>query len=332
MEAISLATALPEELIRTVCGYALLPSTYTLCFFDGVSEMGDVQRENWVRVVQTLAAHRATPIAPEAESLASPRGLLLPRFLLQSPSLQLPSGCVMPWHQDSMQDRLSKEHLLWPRRSLLWRLSLAEAVAEAVHALHQRHILHCDIKPENLLLLQPSDSVLAFQREPAVGLKNWSSSLLCDPDNNLVVPRDHRPRWCDSTPSHDFQEVSFLMGMDWRNDVHALALTLWQMILGLPWMAEDGRKPTDLLKRVNSAIEGAQFGGEAEAFFQPLKLSLCSGREHWMVSQVGAQVDQDRKTMAEHMRNSPVKHDSVFAVVEKSKLISSSFAEQQRRA
>ena len=294
-----------------------------MCLFDGFSDMEEQQRKDWLKAVEILLAHETVPADSKAEPLASRRGLLLPRFLLRSTSNSPPSGYVMDWHEDSLQKRLSDERHLWQRRSLLWRLQLCGELAEAMHALHQRNLLHCDIKPENVLLRRASDQIRAFQSVTGVGLMDWGSCVKCAPEEHLH--RANPPNFCDQTPSHDIGPAFLNVRgqyINWKWDVFALVLTCWQILLGMPWDEKfdrtvyDDRAVQRLLENLEGICLGLKYEGGKDAFLQPLYSCIEGKKSNWMVR---TERGRSGLPMRDEMATSPVKSPSIYATIKKSK-------------
>jgi len=286
-----------------------------LYFFEDSSSANEFQRRsNWRGVMETLLAPEGERTGAEAAQdlrdakrssfRSPPSSLHLPvAYLLDAPSESLPAGYVAPWYGETLQDWLARDAPVWRRdRSLLFRLQLAKWVAEGVQTVHSRNVLHCDIKPGNVLLTRPSEQVRTMEAGPGLVLTGFSSSLPCQPGSNLRY--DNPPIWSEHTPSHDINRYTRSRYLNWRTDVFALALTCWQIILGQPGTPDMGsQSPTALLQCIEMQRDGRQ-----EAFFQALYHCVGHLREErssWML------LIPDSGSMAEHMLASPVRHASV---------------------
>ena len=278
--------------------------------------MNEAHRNNWYNLFQD----RLDPL-PDGKSptqaAASFRSLLLPEKVLFQPDCDVPVGFVVGWHEYTLQEGLLKTQG-WGQRSLLWRLQLVAWLAEAMDALHQRHVLHCDVKPENILLTRPADRIRAFETEPGLCLTDFSSSLRCKPDSNLR--HNSPPKWSDQTPSHD---INYYLGtrdrfLDWRTDVYALGLVGWQILLGQAWNRDgDDSSPKALLQKIEAKCRDFKQDGGQEAFFWPL-YSCIGGiepeRSNWMLTDVYSE-----DSMAERMKASSVGHASLHLLLQESK-------------
>jgi len=210
------------------------------------------------------------------------------------------------YRPETLHGWLARDAPVWRDRSLLFRLQLAKWVAEGVQTVHSRNVLHCDIKPGNVLLSRPSEQLRTMEAEPGLVLTDFSSSLVCEPGSNLRF--DNPPNW--HTPAYN---INFYLGtrgryVDWRTDVFALALTCWQIILGQPWTPDMDFDQTALLQCIEGLCRRMHCDGRQEAFFQALY--HCVGylreeRSSWML------LIRDSGSMAEHMLASPVRHASV---------------------
>lgn len=277
--------------------------------------MNEAHRSTWYNLFQDRLdpPDSKTP----TQDVNSFRSLLLPEKFLFKPDVDVPVGFVVGWHEYTLRDGLLKKG--WIQRSLLWRLQLVAWLAEAMDALHQRHVLHCDIKPENILLTRPADQIRAFETEPGLCLADFGSSLPCEPDSNLR--HNKAPIWAGQTPSHD---INHYLGtrdrfLDWRTDVYALGLVGWQIIFGQAWNrdGDDSSKPALLQKIEAKYRQSKQDDGQEAAFFWPL-YSCIGGiepeRSNWMLTDVYIE-----DSMAERMKASNVGHVSLHSLLQESK-------------
>ena len=114
--------------------------------------------------------------------------------------------------------------------SVLW---LVARLADALHHSHKRNILHCDIKPANVMLRSDGEPML-------IDFNSGSSSG--SPSGAGRGRRHATVYGSGTTPALDGQSST----LDARCDVYGLGVLLYQLLTGrLPWAAPAAREDLD---------------------------------------------------------------------------------------
>ena len=108
------------------------------------------------------------------------------------------------------------------------RLELFVAVCQAVQHAHQKGVIHCDLKPGNVLVAEvdgrPAPKVIDFGIARATGECNPTDLSLVDFGAIIGTPTYMSPEQADpSSP-----------GIDTRTDVYALGVILYELLAGSP--------------------------------------------------------------------------------------------------
>jgi len=119
---------------------------------------------------------------------------------------------------------------------LAWNLQTLMQVAAAVHYAHSRHVIHLDIKPENVM-------IGSFGQ---VYLLDWGIAVLLDAaDDSLALPRVSQRRGVAGTPAFMAPEmVDDDPTIDELTDVYLLGATLYEVLAGRPPHAADSAVST----------------------------------------------------------------------------------------
>ena len=107
-------------------------------------------------------------------------------------------------------------------------IPIAAAVAEGLHAAHERNIIHRDLKPENVLL--PRESTL----KTAVKIIDFGIARIQD------APRITSTQHIMGTPEYIAPEQAKGEKIDHRADIYSLGVVMYELLTGtLPFMDED---------------------------------------------------------------------------------------------
>ncbi|MEZ4361720.1 MAG: serine/threonine-protein kinase [Kofleriaceae bacterium] len=121
------------------------------------------------------------------------------------------------------------------------RLQLLAAVCGAVAVAHDAHVVHRDLKPDNVLVTE----------EGAVKLLDFGIAKVIDPSEPTVAMTDPRQRMM--TPQYAAPEQLRGEPATPATDVHALGVILYQLLTGALPYAVAGVPPTQLARVVASA-------------------------------------------------------------------------------
>ena len=108
-------------------------------------------------------------------------------------------------------------------------LIIALQLADILHALHQQHVIHKDIKPANILIHPDSKQV---------SLIDFSIASLLPKETQAI----QGPKGLEGTLAYMAPEQSGRMNraIDYRTDFYALGVTLYQLLTGqLPFTSDD---------------------------------------------------------------------------------------------
>ncbi len=139
---------------------------------------------------------------------------------------------VMEWLEgESLKDRLRRVHRLSPRDAA----SVVSQIAKALTAAHGVGVIHRDIKPDNVFLLQAGDSnnipvkLLDFGVAKRIVQDGEELSVVTSREETLGTPSYMSP-----------EQLRHASRVDYRADVWSLAAVGYRMLLGtLPFEATD---------------------------------------------------------------------------------------------
>ena len=213
------------------------------------------------------------PAPPSTPSLRPPPSLLSVQALVFERS-GCPLRFLAPWHGQTLQDCLRRGEqgaemesesqrlrTAWKGASLPVKLQLLAWLASSVQWLHERGILHLDIKPDNMMLRAGPESVLVLRplqhaTEPsplaeAAGaaplvLIDFSSAVVCGEPGKAVEGEalslcfETRAKYnlstsngdIQTTPAYDYKSRAGTYTWCW--DVYAVVLVAWQVLLWSP--------------------------------------------------------------------------------------------------
>lgn len=192
--------------------------------------------------------------------LLPPPSLLTPKALVFNQSGK-PSQFITKWHGNTLEYYLkpsSEEGKAWKASSLLCKLQLIAWLSLALSFLHDRNILHLDIKPSNILLpvANPQQvKVLEHDTDTAgpkatgpIMLIDFSSAVICGNSKDLTVEDESNKGGIQTTPAYALHKdsESSMYDHDWKYDMYALSLVSWQILL---WQSKTENHKWDALRK-----------------------------------------------------------------------------------
>jgi serine/threonine-protein kinase len=127
---------------------------------------------------------------------------------------------VMPWIRGgSLRDRLESQS----RLGIAQVTTLTRGIAQALDHAHREGVLHCDVKPENVLLFDDHPFVMDFgiARKLRTEVDDWG--MRSEMDLSAGTP-------AYVSPEQALGETN----IDGRSDVYSLACMTWEMLAGRP--------------------------------------------------------------------------------------------------
>ncbi|MCP3979652.1 MAG: serine/threonine protein kinase [bacterium] len=113
------------------------------------------------------------------------------------------------------------------------RLLLLSKIADAVHHAHQRGVIHCDLKPSNVIVTGAVEGYAEGRAVPGVKILDFGLARMTgqDPDNPTLqtevgIIRGTLPYMSPEQTKGDPSEI------DVRTDVYALGIMLYEMLTG----------------------------------------------------------------------------------------------------
>lgn len=139
---------------------------------------------------------------------------------------------VLPFSLSPLSPRPSKSYVNQV-------VELTKQVAEAAHALHERGILHRDIKPGNVMVTTEGTQVVLMD----LGLAQIADEV----EGRLTKTRQFVGTLRYASP----EQVLAVGGLDRRSDVYSLGATLWELLTLRPMFDADDHTPTpELMRRI----------------------------------------------------------------------------------
>ena len=127
---------------------------------------------------------------------------------------------VMPYvRTGSLRDRLKLE----TRLTLAATVDLVEKVAAALEHAHQHQVLHCDVKPENILLDGNHPYVMDFGIARAIHTETFEWGIPRQLDLSAGTPAYVSP-----------EQANGDRNLDGRSDLYSLACVVFEMLAGRP--------------------------------------------------------------------------------------------------
>jgi predicted permease len=127
---------------------------------------------------------------------------------------------VMPYVRDgSLRDLLKSNQ----RLSLDRTLAIARGVCAALQHAHENHVLHCDVKPENVLLFDDHAYVADFGISRAVHSETLEWGKRNEIDSSAGTPAYVSP-----------EQASGERNLDSRSDVYSFGCMVFEMLAGHP--------------------------------------------------------------------------------------------------
>lgn len=161
----------------------------------------------------------------------SRNGLHLVMKIIRGTSLRTRLGTYC---QDYKQNRIPPGA---ESNHLSGRLEIALKICEALEYAHSRNVMHCDLKPENVMLGESGEVYLMdwglarLIREPGFDPKKWEA-----------------PQQIAGTPRYLSPEAANGLYCDQRADIYSLGLILYELIFLAP--AFEGKDYAQLLKQI----------------------------------------------------------------------------------
>ncbi|MEM7782277.1 MAG: protein kinase [Planctomycetota bacterium] len=125
-------------------------------------------------------------------------------------------------------------------------LEIFKRVVDAIGFSHSRDILHCDLKPENVMLGEFGEVLVvdwgqAINTNQLETYRPGGSPAYCSPEMAQY--------WCDFAENpHEFPKSASLIGP--RSDVYLLGAILFQLVTGkAPHFGRRGETPADVMRR-----------------------------------------------------------------------------------
>ncbi|MBK8974920.1 MAG: serine/threonine protein kinase [Planctomycetes bacterium] len=182
-------------------------------------------RRRFRREVEILGRlhHPAVAQVYEAEIHADASGSALPYF-----AMEYVEGCSLTEHVEKR--RLSRER----------RLELIADICDGVQHAHQRGVIHCDLKPSNVLVDDEGrPKILDFGIARTIG-----------PDTQLTAQTSSGELFGTLAYMSPEQVLGDPAGIDTRTDVYALGVILYQLLAGRLPLPLDGKSMVDSLRTI----------------------------------------------------------------------------------
>ncbi|MEE8526674.1 MAG: serine/threonine-protein kinase, partial [Thermoanaerobaculia bacterium] len=117
------------------------------------------------------------------------------------------------------------------------RIELFIRICDGVHHAHQKGIIHCDLKPSNILLTvrdgRPVPKIIDFGIAKAAAQSLSESIVLTGPDQLIGTPEYMSPEQAETT----------VLDVDTRSDVYSLGVLLYRLLAGvLPFDSDELRQ------------------------------------------------------------------------------------------
>jgi serine/threonine protein kinase len=174
---------------------------------------------DWVEAVSTVCAEARKAEKPVSD--VSAHRQLLSSHVLPSDETDLPAPL-----------RVGRSYV---RQAV----ELVRQVAEAVHALHERDILHRDIKPGNIMVTSDGSQAVLMD----LGLAQIADEV----EGRLTKTRQFVGTLRYASP----EQVLAVGGLDRRSDIYGLGATLWELITLRPMFNATEQVPTpELMRRI----------------------------------------------------------------------------------
>jgi predicted permease len=127
---------------------------------------------------------------------------------------------VMPYvRSGSLRDRLKQD----TRLTVATTVGLVDRIAAALHHAHQHQILHCDVKPENILLDGDHPYVMDFGIARAIHTETFEWGVPRQLDLSAGTPAYVSP-----------EQANGDRDLDGRSDLYSLACVVFEMLTGRP--------------------------------------------------------------------------------------------------
>jgi putative ABC transport system permease protein len=168
---------------------------------EAVSGIGTQQFLKEIRLTARLQHHHILPLYDSGEAAGFPY-------------------YVMPYIESgSLREYLRRKKQL----SMDEAMQLARGIAAALMHAHEHSVLHCDVKPENVLVSDLHAFVADFGISRAVHAEFFEWGKRSELDSSAGTPAYVSPEQASGEPN-----------LDQRSDVYSFACVVWEMLAGRP--------------------------------------------------------------------------------------------------
>ncbi len=158
------------------------------------------------------------------------RNLNIPRLIKPCAIEPIQNSLMLVFDDEGGQSL--KQVLLTQKLGIENFFKIAIQLTETLGELHQEQIVHKDIKPSNIIILNPSQSL-------SVRITDFSIATRLSRETQTV---NHHPTLLEGTLAYMSPEQTGRMNrcLDYRTDFYSLGITFYEMLAGqLPFEAED---------------------------------------------------------------------------------------------